>query len=284
MPDMFPELIDIGINLAHRSFQNDSDEVILRARSVGVTRMVVTGTSVSESQLAQQLARRYPGILYATAGIHPHDARHWHENTADALRELAATPEVVALGEMGLDFNRNYSPRPQQEKAFAAQLELAAQWGMPVFLHERDAQESFLKCLARYRNRLGSAVIHCFTGTKEALAAYLDLDLHIGITGWICDERRGLHLRDLVQSVPLERMLLETDAPYLLPRNLQLKPKNRRNEPAFLPHVLAVVADCLQLPPATVANATTQAACDFFGLPRKDYREATLPAEQTRIS
>jgi TatD DNase family protein len=258
------ELVDIGINLTHSSFRQDREAVIDRARDAGVAHMVVTGTSTAASQAARTLAMRYPGTLYATAGVHPHGARDWRDDTRAVLSALAATAEVVALGEMGLDFNRNYSPPADQERVFEAQLELAAELRLPVFLHERDARQAFLRILAPYRDRLGAAVVHCFTGSADDLAAYLDWDLHIGITGWICDERRGLHLRELVQRIPLQRLMLETDAPFLLPRDLRPVPPGRRNEPAFLPHVLNQVAASLELPAATVAAATTANARAFF--------------------
>ncbi|MDX1656353.1 MAG: TatD family hydrolase, partial [Candidatus Competibacteraceae bacterium] len=233
----------------------------------GVSQMVVTGTSEAVSRRALALAHRYPGILYATAGVHPHDARHWRQATASTLADLAADPAVVAVGETGLDFCRDYSPRPDQQRAFEAQLELAAALALPVFLHERQAFESFRTILSRWRGRLAGAVVHCFTGNGEELAAYRDLDVHIGITGWICDERRGLHLRRLVKEIPPDRLLLETDAPFLLPRDLRPRPKNGRNEPAFLPHILATVADCLDQPVAEVAARTTANARHLFNLP-----------------
>jgi TatD DNase family protein len=260
------ELIDIGCNLTHESFHQDLDDVIRRAQAAGVVQMVVTGASETESRKARDLALHHPGVLYATAGVHPHHARQWNERTAATLVELAADPEVVAIGEAGLDFYRDFSPRTDQQRVFEAQLELAVELDMPVFMHERDAHECFLRILARYRDRLGPAVVHCFTGSGEELAAYLDLDLHIGITGWICDERRGLHLRDLVRRIPLERMMIETDAPYILPRNIRPRPRGRRNEPAFLPYVLDTVADCLDLPAQQVTDATTRTARSFFNL------------------
>jgi TatD DNase family protein len=261
------QLIDVGVNLTDASFRPDLDIVIERARGVGVRWMIVTGTSVASSESARQLARQYPDTLYATAGVHPHNARCWDEMTPKRLRELGRSSEVVALGEMGLDFDRDFSPRPAQERVFEAQLELAAEMGMPVFMHERDARRRFAQILGSWRDRLQSAAIHCFTGTAEDLAVYLDLDLHIGVTGWICDERRGLHLRELVRRIPLERLMLETDAPYLLPRTLRPAPKRGRNEPAFLPHILNTVAACLELPPESVAEATTRTAHSFFRLP-----------------
>ncbi len=259
-------LIDIGANLTHESFRHDLGEVLARARDAGVARMVVTGAGEEESRASRALAARHPGTLYATAGMHPHLARDWHAGMPALLRELAGFPEVVAIGETGLDFNRDFSPRDQQEEVFESQLELAGDLQMPVFMHERDAHERFADIVRRHRHRLGDAVVHCFTGDGEALATYLDLDLHIGVTGWICDERRGTQLRELVRRIPSGRLMLETDAPYLLPRDLDPRPKSRRNEPMYLAHVLRVVAACRNEAPEALAKATTANAERFFGL------------------
>ena len=259
-------LVDIGANLTDKSFHEDRDDVISRAMAAGVTRIVLTGTSVGGSGTAADLARTMPGVLYATAGVHPHTARSCNGETIDALRQLAARPEVVAIGECGLDFNRDFSPRPIQRAWFEAQVQLAIELGMPLFIHERDAAPAMLEVLRAHRDDITAAVIHCFTGTGEQLAPYLDLDLHIGITGWICDERRGGHLHELVRSIPTHRLMVETDAPYLVPRTMRPRPKSRRNEPAFLPHVVDTIAACLGKTPAEVAASTTEVACTFFGL------------------
>ena len=261
------ELVDIGANLGHESFDRDREQVLTRAREAGVAQMVVTGASESGSATALDVARSSPGVVFSTAGVHPHHAREWRSGSAAALERLAEQPEVVAIGETGLDFNRDFSPRPDQERALEAHLELAAGLGMPVFLHERDAHERFLAIVARWRDRLSRAVIHCFTGDGTALDAYLDLDLHVGVTGWICDERRGLHLRKIVGRVPPERLMIETDAPYLLPRDLAPKPKTRRNEPMHLPHILRAVAAAAGREPESLARSTTETARRFFGLP-----------------
>ena len=261
------ELVDIGANLGHESFDRDREQVLARAREVGVVQIVVTGASETESATALGVARAVPGVLFATAGVHPHHAREWHSGSAAALERLAAEREVVAIGETGLDFNRDFSPRPDQERALEAHLELAAGLGMPVFLHERDAHERFLAIVACWRARLPRAVIHCFTGDEAALDAYLDLDLHVGVTGWICDERRGLHLREIIGRVPPDRLMIETDAPYLLPRDLVPKPKTRRNEPMHLPHILRTVAAAVGREPDAVARSTSETARRFFGLP-----------------
>jgi TatD DNase family protein len=263
--EQFPELVDIGVNLAHRSFQADRDHLVHRAFAAGVRTMVVTGTSVAASEEAVRIAREYPGHIFATAGVHPHDTRNCTPATIAELRRLAANNEVVAIGECGLDFNRNFSPRPEQEKWFEAQVVLAEELQMPLFLHERDARKRFCQILGASRKGV-PAVLHCFTGSDEDLNAYLDMGLHIGITGWICDERRGTHLRELVKRVPFGRLMLETDAPFLLPRTMPQRPKAGRNEPAFLPYVLQTVADCLGKPTPDVAAVTTQTARQFFRL------------------
>jgi TatD DNase family protein len=256
-------VIDIGANLTHASFHDDVKDVIARAHGAGVSTIIVTGTSVDESKAAQDLASRHEN-LWATAGVHPHHARECDAGTVPALRELAKHPRVVAIGECGLDFNRNYSPHPDQEKWFIAQLELGIELGMPLFLHSRDAFPKFSEILKSHRP--ARAVAHCFTGNKEELHAYLDLGLYIGITGWICDERRGGHLLELVREIPRERLLLETDSPYLTPRDLHPQPKARRNEPAFLPHILRTVARALGRPHEEIAAETTRNATAFFGL------------------
>lgn len=261
------ELVDICFNLTHKSFRRDEAEVIRRAVEAGVSQMLAPGSDLEDSLAAIDLAQRYPQDLRATAGVHPHQARQWGPSTQRQLAELASRPEVAALGEAGLDFNRNYSSASEQEYAFDAQLELATGLDLPLFLHEREAHSRFVTMLAAYRDRLGPVVVHCFTGTGRELEAYLDLDLHIGITGWICDERRGLHLRELVQRIPLERLMLETDAPYLLPRDLPSRPKDRRNEPAFLGHIAATVAAAYGVSTAELAVATTRTARSFYGLP-----------------
>lgn len=256
------QLVDIGANLTHASFGEDLDAVLDRARRAGVGTIIVTGTSVEESRRAAELAAAHG--LYATAGVHPHHARDCDAGTIPALRAIAALPQVVALGECGLDYNRNYSPHPDQEKWFVAQLELAAELGKPLFLHSRDAHPRFAEILRHHR--IGKAVAHCFTGEAAELRAYLELGLYIGITGWICDERRGRHLVELVKAIPQDRLLLETDAPYLTPRDLHPQPKARRNEPAFLPHVARAVARARGVPAEALAEAAARNARTFFGL------------------
>jgi TatD DNase family protein len=262
---MNPPLADIGLNLAHDSFDHDRAQVIDAARAAGVRYMVITGSTLESTRAAIELARSAPDAFRATAGVHPHHAREFHDADIPALRALLLAPEVGAAGECGLDYFRNFSPHEDQERVFRTQLELAAGTGKPVFLHQRDAHDAFMAILRDYRPRLSAGVAHCFTGDHRELRDYLDLGLSIGITGWICEERRGQHLRELVRRIPLDRLMIETDAPYLMPRDLQPKPASRRNEPRYLPHILRTVAACRGEPVEAVAEATTRNAVTFFG-------------------
>lgn len=261
-----PDLVDIGANLTNRAFAGDMTATLERARSSGVNRIVVTGTSVSCSTQAMQLATEYPEQLWSTAGVHPHHAKDFADCTRSELRTLAQDPKVVAIGECGLDFNRNYSPEADQQRAFEQQLELAVELRLPVFLHERDAFASFVAILKAHRDQLTRGVVHCFTGSTKALHAYLDLDMYIGVTGWICDERRGTDLRLQVRDIPANRLLVETDAPYLLPRDYKPAPAKRRNEPSLLPHVVQHIATCREHSVLVVASQSTANACEFFGI------------------
>jgi TatD DNase family protein len=260
-----PALVDIGLNLAHDSFDHDRAAVVAAAMASGVRHMVITGSSLDSSQRAIELVRTDPALFRATAGVHPHHASDLRADDLPRLRALLAAPEVGAAGECGLDYYRDYSPHSDQERAFRWQLELAVESGKPVFLHQRDGHDAFVAILKDYLPRLAGGVAHCFTGNGRELRDCLDLGLAVGITGWICDERRGRHLRDLVREIPLDRLLVETDAPYLLPRDLRPRPAHRRNEPKYLPHVVRVIAACRGEDFATVAAATTRNALQFFG-------------------
>jgi len=260
------ELIDIGCNLTHDSFDRDRDEVIANAIAAGVAQMVVTGASEAGSVRALELARERPACLTATAGVHPHLASEFSADTASVLAELHKADEVVAVGECGLDYFRDFSPRPDQRRAFERQLELAVDCGKPVFLHQREAHEDFIAILKEFRPALSHAVVHCFTDTEQAMRDYLALDCHIGITGWICDERRGHHLKDFVDEIPANRLMIETDAPYLKPRNLRPKARTHRNEPKWLPWIAGTVAACRGISPIDLAKETTATARAFFAL------------------
>ena len=257
-------LFDSCFNFTSSSFRKDEAAVLERAHEAGVHYFFIAGSNVEDSRQAIALAERFDRGLVTSVGVHPHLAKEWDKNTYTELRDLATHSCVKAIGEAGLDYNRNYSTREQQTEAFQKQIELAIELGKPLFLHEREASNDFLNILKPMRAQLGSVIVHCFTGTEQELESYLDMDLHIGITGWICDERRGHHLHSLISKIPAERLLIETDAPYLLPRSLPNKPKNRRNEPAFLPHILETVAKCRGESEKSVAERTTQNALRFF--------------------
>ena len=260
-------LIDIGINLAHDSYAHDRAEVVARALDAGVVRMVVTGSSLESAGQAIAICRIWPALMRATAGIHPHHAQEFPDSDLPSLRQLLEDPLVTSAGECGLDYFRDFSPRADQRRVFAGQLALAAELGKPVFLHQRDAHEDFMAILSDYLPDLPRAVVHCFTGSGEELAAYLERDLYVGITGWICDERRGAGVKALVPRIPLDRLMLETDGPYLLPRNIQPKPSHRRNEPRYLRAVFDSVCEVRSEEPGEIAATTSANALLFFNLP-----------------
>lgn len=270
-------MIDIGLNLTNSQFKNDIDQLIKSAVDADVSTMIITGTSIEQSQSALQLCEQYPDSLYSTAGIHPHDAHSFKQSSCQQLSALLSEKKVVAIGECGLDFNRNFSTPAEQLSCFEAQLELAVELKMPVFLHQRDAHSDFLQLIKKYRSGLVNAVAHCFTGGQKELDSYLSEDLYIGITGWLCDERRGKELQDCVHLIPENRVMVETDAPYLLPRSLKLpdddscslnskqkKKRRSRNEPQYLPHIVTTLAALMATHESEVARLTSDNARHFF--------------------
>src|SRR5688572_15739510 len=266
------QLIDIGANLTHDSFDHDRDAVLQRARDAGISRLIVTGASREHSPKALALALAHPGVLFATAGVHPHHASEYTAECDAELRALHAHPEVVAVGECGLDYFRDFSPRPAQRRAFELQLQIDVDLAVdglskPLFLHQRDAHADFMAIMKQFDGKLGPVVVHCFTGTRAELFDYLDQDWHIGITGWLCDERRGEHLRELVKHIPADRLMIETDAPYLLPRTVKPAPSHRRNEPFYLAHIVEELARDRDEDVTVSAANSTAAARAFFRLP-----------------
>jgi len=271
-----PPTTDIGANLLHKQFDPDRDEVIERAGAACVTRMLVTCTNIEESIRGIELCRSPVGTgvdgLWCTSGIHPHDAKDTPTDWLEDLTGLAGNPEVKAVGEMGLDFNRNYSPPDRQIEVFRAQIQLACEIGKPAFVHDRDSRGMVFELLSEYADTLAGVVVHCFTGSQEDLARYLDAGFYIGITGWVCDERRGQPLRDLVPDIPLDKLLVESDAPFLRPHNAPTSTAvagnhKRRNEPALLGSIIEKLAELVELAPADVAKATHQNASELFDLP-----------------
>ena len=274
------KLIDTGINLMDSSYDRDREEVIKAAAEAGVSPLIITASGEQGSLKAALFAGRYnaanPGALYTKAGVHPHEAKNCGNDTMDFLRQLIREKSgkgpmgpgagIVAVGECGLDYNRDFSPRDVQRRWFVKQAELAGEFSLPLFLHERDAFADFSIILGEYIKSVPAAVVHCFTGTGDELDYYLSLGCYIGITGWICDERRGRHLRELVRNIPPDRLMLETDGPYLLPRDLPLKIKNKRNEPKFLPHIAETIGRLLDKDPKKLAKETFENSRRFFGI------------------
>lgn len=257
-------MIDIGANLTNKAFAKDLAEVLTRARDSGLTKILVTGTDISTSEAAAELAGSNPDFLRSTVGVHPHHAAEVTGGWIDQLIELASLDCVVAVGETGLDFYRDFSPRADQIRVFEAQLKLAGELGFPVFVHDRDSESETLNCLVRHAQT--PVVVHCFTGSGDLMHSYLEFGCYIGITGWVCDPQRGTPLQSIVAEIPDDRLLIETDAPYLLPKNLEAKPRNRRNEPAFLPYVVRQLAQLRQQSEEHIRRMTTENAIRIFGL------------------
>ncbi|MGS2719462.1 TatD family hydrolase [Paraglaciecola aestuariivivens] len=259
---------DIGVNFTDNRLEFST--VFARALEANVQSMIITGTDLDKSIQANLLALEHPEHLYATAGVHPHSASSFNQASIEQIKQLAQSKQVVAIGECGLDFNRNFSSPADQLWAFEQQLIIACELGLPVFLHERDAFDDQIKLLTKYSKHLAGGVAHCFTGTLNQMQAYVDLGLYIGITGWVCDLKRGEALRDAVKHLPLERILLETDAPYLRPKGL---PNNRKvdrgnNEPAYLPFIAQKVAELMAIEVETLSQACLKNSKLLFNLPQ----------------
>jgi len=281
-------IVDIGANLTNKKFSRDLDQVIQRARDAGVTKIMVTGTSMHTTKEALRLTRLYPNTLYSTAGIHPHDAKSWEEDTYRELEAVAQAGECVAVGECGLDFNRNFSPPEIQISVFEKQVELACKLGKPLFLHERDAHEDLVNILLKYKDRLPACVIHCFTGTKEQATKYLQLGCYIGLTGYLWKDKSENGVRKILEegAIPLDKLLVETDSPFMYPNTRASKlPQHikdcltersvtflqryctfQRNEPCSLPVTVEMIAAYIKKTPEEVALATTFNALKVFGL------------------
>lgn len=256
-------LIDIGARLTDKVFENNVKQVIARASAVGVGTIIVNGINDVLSLAAVDLAVRNPK-LYATVGIGPTHAAQCYGRWAKTLERLIHIKKVVAIGECGLDYTDTYfSPLDVQEKCLEAQLEYAADCGFPVVLFQQEAHEIFLEIMTRYRPRLKAVVLHRFSGDQEELAAYLDLDMHIGLNGLICN-RKGRHLRKIIHLIPDDRLMIETTAPDELPKSMKLRPASKVSEPLCLPHICTFIAKCRGVTPQFLALATTLNAKNFF--------------------
>lgn len=260
----FMRIFDSHCHLDDRAYDKDRDAVLARMEDAGVLCAMVVGISKKSSRKAVSLAEARPG-LYASVGIHPHDASDGSEDTLAFLRNLAQSPEVRAWGEIGLDFNRMYSPRKDQEKWFLRQLEIADELNLPLIFHERDSNGRFSEMLRAYCSGGINGVVHCFSGNRAEMEAYLDLGLCIGITGILTIQKRGMALRQLVSFIPEDRILIETDAPYLTPA--PEKNRTRRNEPAFVKSVLLKLAEVREADTERLAETLWKNTCRVFSIP-----------------
>jgi len=256
-------LFDSHCHLDDRSFRSDLKTVVQRANQAGVTMMMTVGIDADTSRNAVEIAGKYDGV-FASVGIHPHRASACDEKTIGLLSEFAVKVKVRAWGETGLDFNRMYSPREDQEKWFVRQLQAADELKLPLILHERDSQGRLLELLGANPNPHRRGTVHCFSGNRHELMRYLDLGYHIGVTGILTMQKRGADLRKLLKHIPLERLLIETDAPYLTPS--PQKNKTRRNEPAFVKSVLVKLAGILNQDVDILAETTTANAMRLFDI------------------
>ena len=261
---MTMRLVDSHAHLNHEQFTEDWQEVLRRAKNAGVTAVINIGYDLLSSERAVTQCESAPpegAALVAAVAVHPHEAHHWNADVAETLRQLAKHPSVVAIGEIGLDFHYAFSPPAAQYRAFAEQLELAWQLGLPVILHIRDAYPEALEVVRRFGKPV-KGVAHCFTGTWGEAQAWLEVGFHIGITGIVTFGRKAETVREVAAKVPLERLLLETDAPYLAPTPY----RGKRNEPAYLPLIAQKVAQCRSEPVERLAAATTRNAASLFNL------------------
>lgn len=254
--------IDIGLNLFSRQYAGREDEIVRDASEAGVG-IIITGSSETSSSLAAGYVRDHEGI-YATAGIHPHDAKSFGKDTMARLRSwISENPRIVAVGECGLDYDRMYSPKEVQLEVFERQVELAEELGKPLFLHEREASADFATILKRHRTVCERAVVHCFTGNAATAEEYLSLGCRIGITGWVCDERRNADLLEALSTIPANRLMAETDGPYLKPRIRGLKDPNR---PEYIVHVVRRIAEIKGLDEEVLRAQILKNTREFFGI------------------
>ena len=257
-------MIDIGVNFHSSQLKGLAPELLMRAAAAGVTHILATGTSLHASELALAFARTHERV-WATAGVHPHDAKHWGASSPVQFEAMWADDLVVAVGECGLDYNRMFSPREAQRQAFEAQIDAAVRTAKPLFLHCRDAFDDFLAMLRDAAAAGAHGVVHCFTDGAAEAEAFLALGFDIGITGWVTDATRGSALRDALRVIPADRLHLETDAPYLRPKNAgKTRPYN---EPALLPFVAKAVAELKGMDVAALSAQATANGRRLFKLP-----------------
>ena len=241
------EIADIACNFTSERFDKDLDEVINRAITNKITKFGLICSQMSDLNKLLKIYEQYSKNMFYTIGVHPHHANEINDDYLKKLKNVITTNNPHAIGETGLDFFRNLSTYEQQIYVFEEQIKIAIDTNKPLFLHQRDSHDDFIKILRKYSSDISKAVVHCFTGTQEQLDDYLELDFYIGVTGWICDEKRNVELRKTIKNIPLEKLMIETDCPYLIPKNLVEKPKNNRNEPSNLNHIINEIAELMKI-------------------------------------
>ena len=258
------EIADIACNFTSDRFDNDLDEVINQAIVNNITKFGLICSRLSDIDKLLEIYNRYSKDMFFTIGVHPHHANEINEEYLKKLKEVINNNNPHAIGETGLDFFRNLSTYEEQIFAFEEQIKIAIDTNKPLFLHQRDSHDDFIKILRKYSSDINKSVVHCFTGTKEQLNDYLELDCYIGVTGWICDAKRNVELRKTIKNIPLERLMIETDCPYLIPKNLEEKPKNNRNEPTYLNHIANEVAALMKEDINDIREKTYKTSLHFF--------------------
>jgi TatD DNase family protein len=253
-------LIDSHAHLDMKDFKRDLDDVLERALQEGLTHIITIGIDLVSSQEALKLANQYD-YIYSTIGFHPHNANEAESEQLEKICEFASEPKVVAWGEIGLDFYRNYSPREKQMEVFKRQLDLAYEVDLPVIIHERDAYAEVYAILKKKRNRITRGVIHCFSGDYDQAMAYMDLGYYISFTGKVTYKNMS-KLQDAAAGVPLDRILVETDAPFLTP----VPKRGKRNEPAFVTHTAQKIAELRNMSFEEVAQQTSENTKRLFGI------------------
>ena len=258
------EVADIACNFTNERFDKDLDEVINRAKTNKITKFGLICSRLSDIDKLLEIYNQYSKNMFFTIGVHPHHANEINDKYLKNLKEAVINNNPHAIGETGLDFFRNLSTYDEQIYAFEEQIKIAVDTNKPLFLHQRDSHDDFIKILRQYSSDISKAVVHCFTGTQEQLEDYLELDCYIGVTGWICDEKRNVELRKTIKNIPLSKLMVETDCPYLIPKNLQKKPKNNRNEPYNLNHILSEIAILMDVDRDILRKETFENTIDFF--------------------
>jgi len=258
------EVADIACNFTNERFDKDLDEVINRAITNKITKFGLICSRLSDLDRLLEIYNQYSKDMFFTIGVHPHHANEINDEYLKNLKEAVINNNPHAIGETGLDFFRNLSTYDEQIYAFEEQIKIAIDTNKPLFLHQRDSHDDFIKILREYSSDINKAVVHCFTGTQEQLEDYLELDCYIGVTGWICDEKRNVELRKTIKNIPLEKLMIETDCPYLIPKNLPNKPKNNRNEPINLNHIVNEIAVLMEIDIESLRNQTFKNTINYF--------------------